>query len=45
MMGARGKGTMEFHRLEEVYKKKNWCVPFGTQRVEAEGMSKNEPRH
>ncbi len=24
---------------------KNWCVPFGTQRVEAEGMSKNEQRH
>ncbi len=26
-------------------KKKNWCVPYGTQRVEAEGMSKNKPRH
>jgi hypothetical protein len=24
---------------------KNWCVPFGTQRVEAEGTSKNEQIH
>jgi hypothetical protein len=24
---------------------KNWCVPFGTQKVEAEGVSKNEQRH
>ncbi len=22
--------------------RKNWCVPFGTQRVETEGVSKNE---
>jgi hypothetical protein len=25
--------------------KKIWCVPFGTQRVEAEGTSNNEQRH
>jgi hypothetical protein len=34
-----------FHRLQMCRQKKNWCVPFGTQRVEAEGMSKNEQRH
>jgi hypothetical protein len=29
----------------ELISKKNWCVPFGTQRVEAEGVSNNEQRH
>jgi hypothetical protein len=30
---------------ENINEKKNWRVPFGTQRVEAEGMIKNEQRH
>jgi hypothetical protein len=29
----------------EMFRKKNWRVPFGTQRAEAEGMSKKEQRH
>jgi hypothetical protein len=31
------------NRLEKSFK--NWCVPFGTQRVETEDVSNNEQRH
>jgi hypothetical protein len=29
----------QFAITDKRKKEKNWCVPFGTQRVEAEGMS------
>ncbi len=37
--------NMDIANLQIASKKKNWCVPFGTQRVEAKGTSKNEQRY
>jgi hypothetical protein len=37
-----------FHKLSVIFDEiitNNWCVPFGTQGVETEGMSKNKLRY